>query len=72
MGSVAAGCEHAYESDEKGRERVTKPLPECLVKAEGSSATFQAPARPGAYRVHLRVTDNRRRAATANFPILVK
>lgn len=64
-------AEHAGR-DAKGRERVTKPLPECLVKAGGSSATFQAPAKPGAYRVHVRVTDNRRRAATANFPILVK
>jgi len=64
-------AEHAGR-DAKGRERVTKPLPEWVIKAEGPTATFQAPTKPGAYRVHLRVTDHRKRAATANFPILVK
>lgn len=58
--------------DAKGRERRTEPLPACIIKTEGRSATFRAPSKPGAYRVHLRVTDNRHRAATANFPILVK
>ena len=64
-------AEHAGR-DAKGRERVTKPLPEWLIKAEGPTATFLVPTKPGAYRVHLRVTDHRNRAATANFPILVK
>jgi hypothetical protein len=64
-------AEHAGR-DAKGRERVTKPLPEYVIKAEGPTATFKAPTKPGAYRVHLRVTDHRKRAATANFPILVK
>jgi hypothetical protein len=58
--------------DDKGRERKTKPLPQCVIKAEGASATFHAPEKPGAYRVHLRVTDNHKRAATGNFPIKVK
>ena len=58
--------------DARGRERKTKPLPQCLIKAEGTSATFRAPEKPGAYRVNLRITDNRKRAATSNFPILVK
>lgn len=58
--------------DSKNRERKTEPLPECVVKAEGSSATFRAPTKLGPYRVHLRVIDNRKRAATANFPFLVK
>jgi hypothetical protein len=58
--------------DDKGRERKTKPLPQCLVKAAASSATFLAPEKPGSYRVHLRVTDNHKRAATGNFPIKVK
>jgi len=58
--------------DDKSRERKTKPLPQCLLKADGSSATFLAPEKPGAYRVHLLVTDNHKRAATGNFPILVK
>jgi hypothetical protein len=58
--------------DDKGRERKTKPLPQCVIKAEGSSATFHAPEKTGAYRVHLRVTDNCKRAATGNFPIKVK
>jgi hypothetical protein len=60
------------DRDDKGRERKTKPMPQCVIKAEGSSATFHAPEKTGAYRVHLRVTDNRKRAATGNFPIKVK
>lgn len=58
--------------DNKNKERKTKPLPQCVIKAEGTSATFLAPEKPGAYRVHLRITDNRKRAATGNFPIKVK
>ena len=58
--------------DAKGRERKTAALAKCLIKAEGTFASFQAPEKPGHYRVHLRVTDNRHRAATGNFPILVK
>jgi hypothetical protein len=58
--------------DDKGRERRTEPLAACVVKTEGSSATLEAPQKPGAYRVHVRVTDSRQRAATANFPFLVK
>jgi len=58
--------------DNKNKERNTKPLPQCVIKTEGSSATFHAPEKPGAYRLHLRVTDNSKRAATANFPIKVK
>ncbi len=58
--------------DTKGRERKPKPLPHCVVKAEGKSATFRAPAKPGTYRVHVRVTDDRHRAATGNFPFKVK
>jgi hypothetical protein len=55
--------------DKNGKERPTKPLPECVIKAEGSSAAFQAPTKPGDYRVHVRVTDTHQRAATANFPM---
>ncbi len=58
--------------DSNGRERKTEPLLECIVKAEGPTATFRTPTKPGPYRVHLRVTDNRKRAGTANFPVLVK
>jgi hypothetical protein len=58
--------------DDKGRERKTKPLPQCVIKTEDSSATLLAPDKPGAYRVHLRVTDDHKRAATGNFPIKVK
>ncbi len=57
--------------DRQGKERVTPPLPACLVKAEGAHATFRAPKKPGDYRVHLRVTDTRHRAATANLPFKV-
>lgn len=63
--------EHAGR-DDKGRERVTAPLPESVVKVDGPSASFRAPKKPGDYRVHLRVTDTRRRAATGNFPFKVK
>jgi hypothetical protein len=58
--------------DAKGKERVPAAMPECVVKAEGSTATFRAPQKPGDYRVHVRVIDTHQRAATANFPIKVK
>lgn len=58
--------------DNKNKERKTKPLPQCVITAKGPSATFRAPEKPGDYRVHLRVTDSRKRAATGNFPIKVK
>ena len=58
--------------DQQHRERVTKPVAESLIQVQGSTATFRAPAKPGPYRVHVRVTDSRNRAATANFPFLVK
>lgn len=57
--------------DAKGKERPTKPLPECVIKTETNSATFRTPKKPGDYRVHLRVTDTHKRAATANFPFKV-
>lgn len=58
--------------DAKGKERVPASIPECVIKAEGSTATFRAPQKPGDYRVYVRVTDTHQRAATANFPIKVK
>jgi hypothetical protein len=58
--------------DSKGKERKPVPLELCVVKAEANSATFHAPEKPGAYRVHLRVIDTRNRAATGNFPFMVK
>ncbi len=58
--------------DDKGRERRPATLPQCIVTAEGQSATFHAPKQPGAYRVHVLVTDNHGRAATGNFPFQVK
>ena len=57
--------------DKQGKERVTPPLAECLMKAEGAYASFRAPKKSGEYRVHLRVTDTHQRAATANFPFKV-
>jgi hypothetical protein len=63
-------AEHAGR-DRQGRERVPPHLPDCVVTTEGATATFRAPSQPGHYRVHLRVTDTRRRAATANFPFSV-
>ena len=58
--------------DSNNRERKTKPMPECIIKAEGPTAIFHAPTKPGTYRVHLLVTDNHKRAATGNFPFKVK
>lgn len=58
--------------DKHNRERPTKPLIKYLIQSEGASATFQAPTKAGDYRVHLRVTDTRKRAATGNFLIKVK
>jgi len=57
--------------DAHGKERITAPMAECVMKSEGDHATFRAPKKPGEYRVHLRVTDSRQRAATANFPFKV-
>lgn len=57
--------------DKNNKERPTKPLPECVVKADGPIAGFRAPTKPGDYRVHLLVTDHRKRAATGNFPFRV-
>lgn len=55
-----------------GHEVPPAPIPSAFVKAEAGNATFNAPEKPGAYRVHLRVTDTRKHAATGNFPLLVK
>jgi hypothetical protein len=57
--------------DKNNRERPTKPLIKCIIKTEGPSASFRAPTKPGDYRVHILVTDTRKRAATGNFPIKV-
>jgi hypothetical protein len=57
--------------DSHGKERPIQPIAKSLVKSEGATATFRAPEKPGDYRVHLRVTDNHQRAATANFPFKV-
>lgn len=58
--------------DAEGKERVPGRIPQSLVRAEGSTAVFRAPQKPGEYRVHLRVTDPHQRAATANFPFKVR
>ena len=55
-----------------GHEVPPAPIPSAFIFAEAGHATFRAPEKPGAYRVHLRVTDTRKRAATGNFPLLVK
>ncbi len=57
--------------DKNGKERPTKPLPDCVITVDGPSASFHAPTKPGDYRVHLLVTDGRKRGATGNFPIRV-
>jgi Glycosyl hydrolases family 2, TIM barrel domain len=58
--------------DAKGGERPPPAFPAAVVKSEGKTASFRAPEKPGAYRVHLLVTDSRRRAATGNFCFKVK
>lgn len=57
--------------NDQGRELVPPAIAASVVKTDGSQATFRAPQKPGEYRVHLRVTDTRKRAATANFPFKV-
>jgi hypothetical protein len=58
--------------DAKGRERTIPTLAENVIKTENHQATLKAPAKPGAYRVHLLVTDTHKQAATANFPFEVR
>lgn len=58
--------------DEHGKERKLPELPKCVLRTSERYATFIAPKKPGEYRVHVRVTNGRKRAATANFPFQVK
>ena len=55
--------------DAKDQEIPPAAVPAALVKGDSPEATFQAPARPGTWRVFLRVTDGKGHAATANFPL---
>jgi hypothetical protein len=57
-----------------GGDRETEPAahPECFVEAKGLDATFQAPARPGAYRIFAYLYDGKGGAACANVPFAVK
>ncbi|MCE9519281.1 MAG: hypothetical protein K8R87_07000 [Verrucomicrobia bacterium] len=54
-----------------GRE-IPPPSIDGLIQSSGSSARIKAPAKPGAYRVFVFVTDAKGHAATANVPVLVK
>ena len=87
VGSISRGtrplASRAFSSDAKtrpesgsraadGHDVPPAPIPSAFIFAEAGHATFRAPEKPGAYRVHLRVTDTRKRAATGNFPLLVK
>jgi hypothetical protein len=67
---VAPGCRIKQTFRIRAKLRLNRQ--DGIIKAKGSSATFLAPEKPGSYRVHLRVTDDRKRAATGNFPIKVK
>ncbi|MCB1208470.1 MAG: hypothetical protein KDK97_04035 [Verrucomicrobiales bacterium] len=56
--------------DQQGREK-PPPLIQGLIKADGNRATIHAPAKPGAYRVFVFVSDGKGHAATANVPLQV-
>jgi hypothetical protein len=58
--------------NQQGKERVPPAIKKSVLSTEGSKATLRAPQKPGDYRVHLRVTDTHKRAATANFPFRVR
>jgi hypothetical protein len=65
-------CPESAGRDAKGREKTPDAMPQAVVKSGKSSAELRAPAKPGAYRVFLRVTDGKGHAGTANAPFLVK
>jgi hypothetical protein len=58
----------------EGGDRENEPPahPECFLEARGLNATFQAPARAGAYRIFAYLYDGKGGAATANVPFAVK
>ena len=58
----------------EGGDREEKPQAEenRIVEAAGGKATLKAPAKQGAYRLFVYVTDGRGKVATANIPFYVK
>lgn len=64
----------ASSDKRSGGDREAEPPahPAAIVSAEGLTAIIRLPAMPGAYRLFVYVFDEKRNAATANLPILVK
>ena len=65
-------CPETAGRDDKGREKVPAPLAGALTKSGEGTAAFAAPAKSGAYRVFLRVSDGKGHAGTANVPLEVR
>jgi len=65
-------CPESAGRDASGREKVPAPLPSAVVQSGSGSAALRAPARAGAWRLFLRVTDSKGHAATANAPFQVQ
>ncbi len=54
------------------REKAPPDFSKCLETAGGPTASFKAPAEPGAYRLFVYVFDGKGHAATGNLPFQVK
>ena len=65
-------CPESAGRDAKGQEKVPAPEAAAVVKSGEGTAAFHAPAKAGAWRVFLRVTDGKGHAATANAPFQVQ
>ena len=54
------------------RESRPKPLPDLIENSSAAGASLKAPAKEGAYRLFLYVSDGKNKVATANMPFFVK
>lgn len=58
--------------DERGHERPVKPLEGLVSQSDAGSAAGKLPAKPGNYRLFLKVTDGKGGVATENTPFRVE
>ncbi len=66
---------HAESSDKKAggyTEDVPANYPDAIVRTDGNELLLKLPDTPAAYRLFVTITDEGKRAATANVPILVR
>jgi len=54
------------------RESRPQPLPDLIENSSAAGASLKAPAKEGAYRLFLYVSDGKNKVATANMPFFVK